>query len=118
MAEDGVQLARQLLRLGGREAEARERGNVVDVVDRDGHYSMSRSRLACATTRVLRPIVSSSKSIFALRSRPLPASSAITPEPNLRCRTRAPTAITAASCDASASSTLDGRDTGVPGRRA
>ena len=47
------------------------------------HYSMSRSRLACATTSVLRPIVSSSKSIFALRSRPAPASSAMTPDAEL-----------------------------------
>ena len=54
------------------ESEARERGDVANVVERDGHYSSPRSRLACAMTSVLRPIVSSSKSILTFASRPVP----------------------------------------------
>src|SRR5204862_3249734 len=61
--------------------EACERGDVTYVLEGDAHVPISRSRLACATTSLLRPTDSSSKSTFALSSRPDPASSAIVPAP-------------------------------------
>lgn len=95
--EDGAQLdGRDASSLLGN-PEPREGGNVAHFVQRDAHAPISRSRFACATTNVLRPIDSSSKSTLAFNSRPEPDSSAMVPAPNFRWRTRAPTSMTAAS---------------------
>src|SRR5690606_1580255 len=106
-----VQLCNELRHSLGFHPKPRESRNVHYFVLRDCHaYSHSLSRFACAITSVLRPLSSSSKSILTLLSRPAPVISAIVPAPNFRCLTRAPTAITAASCDSSSGAGAAGCD--------
>src|SRR5206468_2200631 len=79
--EDRAQLHRELTSALIGDAKTREAGDVSDLLERDRHAPISRSRFACATTSVFRPIASSSKSTFAFSSRPEPVSSAIVPAP-------------------------------------
>ena len=89
--EDPVQLldvTREIL-LG--ETEACELRDVAHVIRCHGHQSIPRSSPAKAITSRLRPIPSSSKSTVTFASLPAPLTSAMVPEPKVRCVTRAPT---------------------------
>src|SRR5690606_11501062 len=81
-----------------RQGEPRELRDVPHVVRCHRHQSIPRSRPAKAITSRFRPTPSSSKSTVTFASFPLPLTSAIVPDPNVRCVTRSPRTNLGASC--------------------